>query len=368
MFDSYDGSTVTLRRNPYFKGDQSGNMPAFEWIIQTVVPDGEGMAVSMLLDGDIDFISHDTAGDYSEMAMNSPLSNFSVANRYYRDGFGAISFVCDWGATADPNVRWAIACMIDRSAVIDQLFDGYGATVDAPYSPAQWAYLQRSSELATRLSPIAADLDRANDFLDRTEWVFEADGATRFDRARASADGSYLRHNSSGEALVIHHLSASARVGGAIERETSANGPLIGMSFEVTYGDSNTLLDNYYYGFNMGDARYYNSFNIAISITAVNDMYWSSYHSDMLGTWLNSTQYASPELDAVISQMRRLDPSETGRHADLWVESQALLQQGLPVFPLYSNEYFDFFNSIVKSVPTTPYNSYEEVICQIEKW
>lgn len=363
MFISFDSTTVVLQRNPYFLGDPEGNMPTFEWVIQTVVSDVTD--VDMVIAGDLDLNAGNIEGSKIEAAK---ASEFAVAYSYLRAGYGLLAFACDFGPTADQNVRWAVSCMIDRNAIIDHVLKGYGGTVDAAYGMAQWTFQARRRELAQRLIPISFNLDRANDFLDQTEWVFEADGTTPFDRAKANDQGTYMRYNSAREMLVIHHLSASTSVGGAIESETLKNSPMIGMKYEVTHGDWNDLLDNYYYGYDLGADRYYHAFNLAANFTATPDPYWDGWHSSLLGTWMAPTQYATPELDAIVMEMRSLDPSETERHADLWVEFQVEWQKGLPQIPLYSNEYFDIFNNVVVSVPTSPYASYEEVICQIEKW
>lgn len=363
MFVSFDGTTVLLQRNPYFAGDPEGYMPTFEWIIQMVVSDVTD--VDMVIAGDLDLSGGNIEGSKIEAAK---ASEFAVAYSYLRAGYGMLAFACDYPPVDDPNVRWAVSCMIDRNAIIDHVLEGYGGTVDAAYGMAQWTYQSRRREIAQRLQPIAFNLDRANDFLDQTDWVFEADGSTPFDRSKVNAAGTYMRHNSAGEMLVIHHLSASTSVGGAIESEVIKNSPMIGMKYELTHGDFNDLLDNYYFGYELGPDRYFHAFNLASNYSAVPDPYWDSWHSDMLGSWENSSQYATPELDAIIMEMRSLDPSETERHADLWVEFQVEWQRGLPQIPLYSNEYFDIYNNVIVSLPTSPYASFEEIICQVEKW
>ena len=360
-FIDFDGSTVTLERNPHFKSDQFGNKPVFEYVIQMEVP--QETDVDMVLSGDLDLVTGVIEGSKIEKAR---ASEYAVAHSYLRAGYGYIGFACDWGVTADKNVRWAIAHIIDRNAVIDHVLEGYGGTVDAAFGMAQWTYQQKRRELAQQLVSLAFNLDKANDFLDQTEWVFEADGSTPFDRAKANAAGSYMRHNSKGEMLVVRHLSASITVGGVIESETLKNSPLVGMKYEVTQGDFNALLDHYYEGYAMGADRYYNAFNLATNFTAVDDKYWT-WHSDLVGTWMNAEQLSDPELDSLCMELRRLDPSEVDKFADIWVKFQVRWQQLLPQFPLYSNEYFDIFNAVVTQVPTSPYANYCDVICQVAK-
>jgi len=257
--------------------------------------------------------------------------------------------------------------MIDRNSIIDHVLEGYGGLVDAAFGMAQWTFQSRRREVTQQLIPIAFNLDRSHDLLDDSLWKFEADGRTPFDRTKTNSAGTYLRHNAAGEPLVIRHISASLAIGGAIESETIKNAPLVGMRYDITHGDFATLLDHYYDGATMGDDRTYHAFNLASNFTAVDDK-WQSWHSDHVDIWWNASNVADSEIDRITVLMRELEPTQTERHADLWVEFQVRWQQILPQIPLYSNEYFDIHNSVVISVPTTPYANYQDVICQIHKW
>ncbi|MCL2124669.1 MAG: ABC transporter substrate-binding protein [Oscillospiraceae bacterium] len=361
-FISFDGSTVTMQRNQFYKSDQTGNKPVFEWVIQKEVPTETD--VDMVLSGDIDFRAGNVEGNKIEAAIASENGSYTT---YLRAGYGLLAFACNFGPTADVNVRWAIASIIDRNTIINNVLGGYGGTVDASYGMAQWTYQLKRREIAAQLTPIAFNLDKANDLLDLSDYKYEADGTTPFDRTKAGPDGSYMRYNSNGEMLVIHHLSASPTVGGAIESETIKNAPLVGMKYEVTHGEFNDLLNNYYYGADMGDDQYFHSFNLAVDFTSVDDKYWSS-HSDVANTWMNPTPIIDDEIDRLTEEMRRLDGSETEKYADLWLQYQVRWQQILPQLPLYSNQYYDIYNTVVVDVPTSPYANYDNVICQITKW
>ena len=361
MFENYDGSSVTLKRNPYFKGDPYGNLPAFEYVVQREIDYDYGM--TRLINGDIDLLPGVFEAVHIERAKANPNA---VAHSYLRAGYGHIAFHVDWGPTADVNVRWAIAHIIDRNTVIDRVLGGYGATVDASYGIGQWTYQARRSQLESRLTPINLNLSRANDLLDQTVWRFEADGVTPFDRSKANPDGTYMRYNSSGEMLVIQHLSASSVIGGAIEAETGVNAPLVGMSYVVTYGDFQMLLDHYYYGYDLGSERFYSAFNMATNFGTIDDKF-ISWHSSNAGSWYNASQLRDSEIDRITVEMRRLDPTETEKYANLWVEFQVRWQQLLPHVPLYSNENYDVFNSSISSVPSTAFTQWHSVICQIQR-
>ena len=138
-----------------------------------------------------------------------------------------------------------------------------------------------------------------------------------------------------------------------------------GVKYEVEYGDFNALLDNYYYGADLGADRKYNAFNLATGFSAVYDPYYGSYHSDFAGSWQNATATADAELDRLIEEMRALDPSQTKEYADLWYQFQVRWNELLPQLPIYSNEYFDIYNNRVQGLETTPFYDWAADICDI---
>jgi len=362
-FVSFENQTVTLERNDFFKGDWNGDKPKFKYIIQKAV--NQDTNVDQILSGDIDLYCGVIEGAKIEKAKADP---YGTMNEYLRAGYGMLAMACDWGVTADPNVRWAIGLLIDRTAVIDYVLEGYGGTVDGCYGMAQWTFEAKEKELKEQMIPISFNLEEANEYLDKSEWKFEKDGKTPFDSTKAAADGSYMRYNANGELLTVNHLGTSENdVTDIIEIQYTKNAPLAGMKFNVTKGDFNMLLDNYYYGYDLGADRYFNTFNLASNFTAVDDKYMS-WHSDWLGSWYNSNQLSDPEIDRLTMEMRRLDPSQDKEYANLWLQFQVRWQQLLPNLPLYSNQYFDIFNSVLKSCPTSPYANYCDVICQMEKY
>lgn len=362
-FVSFDNQICTMELNENFKCDYEGNVPTLKYVVQKAV--SMDTDVDQVIAGELDMVGGVIEGSKIEAAKAS--SNVNL-HSYFRSGYGMIALVCDWGPTADPNVRWALASLIDRAAVIDYVLGGYGGTVDAEYGTAQWTYQERVAELAEQLKPITFNVETANKYLDATEWKFEADGTTPFDASKATADGSYLRHNAAGEPLVVEHFGTTENtVTDIIEIQYAANAPLAGIKFNITKGDFNVLLDNYYYSYEIPEEeRIYSSFNLATNFTAVDDK-WYSWGQDWLGTWYNANQLDDDKLNELTLKMRELSSDQTEEYADLWVEFQVRWQELMPNIPLYSNEYFDITGINVDNVNTTPYAAYSNIICQIGK-
>ena len=362
-FVSFENGNVTLKKNPYFKGDLDGNVPQLEYVVVQEVPSDTD--VDMVISRDIDLVPANVEGSKIEAAKAS--DNTSL-HSYLRYGYGMISIICNWGPTADPNVRWALAYLIDRNEVLNYCLGGYGGIVHGLYGYAEWAYQEVGDELEEMLTPFSLNVEKANELLDQTEWKYEADGVTPFDASKANAEGTYMRYNDKGEKLVVRHMgTAGLTTTDSIEISYAANAPLAGLDFQVTKSDFNALLDNYYYSYDLAeDEKLYSTFNMGNTFGNPNDPY-ESWHSDFYGTWQNACQVNDPELDELIMKLRGTEPGDEDAFLENWLAFQVRWQELLPQIPLYSNEYFEIFDYAVKGVNTSPFHEWPYEICNIYK-
>ena len=359
-FVSFTNNVVTLQANMNFKGDAEGRRPSIEFVTQIEVSDETD--VDQLFAGEVDYLPEEIMGAKIERVKSQP--GFE-AHSFLRNGYGVMNMMADWGPTADKNVRWAIACLVDRYALLDQVLEGYGGLVDTEAGEAQWMYQMKKGELQDKLIPIALSIDRANGYLDQTEWVFEADGTTPFDASLANAEGTYLRHNAEGKVLTIVHGAANAQVGAVLEIEFLKNTPLAGINYNFEYPEWGTVLDQLYYSYELPDEeRYYSTFSMGTGFGVPFDPYYS-WHSDFLGTWINATQFNDPELDKLMIEMRRREPDDHEGYLEVWFRYAVRWNEMMPAIPLYSNEYFDLHSSKVQNVNTNPFASWYQVICEI---
>ncbi len=362
-FVSFENQTVTLERNQYFKGDYNGNTPSLEYVIQKAIP--LETSVEWVINGQVDIVSGIVEGEKIEAAK---ASESTVMQSYLRSGYGYLAMMCDYGVTSDSNVRWALASLIDRSAVVDYVLGGYGGTVDSEYGIGQWMYQETAAELQETLKPISFNIETANEYLDNTQWKYEQDGSTPFDSSKAMEDGSYLRYNEQGEKLVVNHLGATDNVlTDIIEIQYVANAPLAGMEFNVEKVDYSSMLTTYYANYETPEnERIYSTFNLATNFSVIFDRY-TIWHSDFIGTQQNRAQLSDEELDELIIAMRQSDPDDADGYLETWFDYQVRWNELLPTVPLYSNEYFDIAHIYVDNLNTTPYASYDDIICEISK-
>lgn len=361
-FVSFENGAVTVKINEHFKGTFEGKKPQLTYVVLRSV--NQTTDVDQVINGEIDLVTGVIEGEKIEKAKASKTTK---VNYYARNGFGGVFMHCDFGPTAIPEVRHALAYLMDRDEIIANVLGGYGSVTNGYYGLAQWMYLQNKAAVDA-FPHFARNIAKANELLNTTEWKFEADGKTPFDPTKANAEGTYLRHNAKGEKLAIKHFGTEDNiVTDNVEIQFKANTPLAGIDFSITIGDFDALLNNYYYAYELpAGERQYHSFNLATNFGVAFDPYYS-FHSDYLGTWMNANQVNDPEIDELTLKMRKLDPTQKAEFSAAWLEFQKRWYELLPIIPLYSNEYYDVYNANVKGLNTTPFVNFSAIICDISK-
>ncbi len=360
-FVSFENQTVTLELNEYFKGDINGNKPTFQYVVQQSIPIETN--AEWVISGQVDLVEEIVEHEKIESAK---ASESALYHSYLRSGYGFLAMLCDTGPTSDINVRWALASLIDRNEVVEYVTGGYGSTVDSEYGIGQWMYQEKAADLQAELLPISFSVDTANNYLDETQWVYEQDGVTSFDRTKATQDGTYLRYNENQEPLEINHLGQDNVLTDIIEVQYSANAPLAGIDFNLDKGEWAFVVENYYDAYKLGENRTYDTFNLATNFSPVFDRYYT-WHSDFLGTSQNKAQLSDPELDELIIAMRSTDPNDKDGFLQAWFDYQVRFNELMPQIPLYSNEYYDIYHVNVDNYNTSIYAGYEDIICTLSK-
>lgn len=363
-FVSFVNQVVTLVKNDNFKGNYAGKTPTIQNIIIKRV--NQTLDVDLVISGEIDLVTGVIEGSKIQAAQAAA----STATQYYsRNGYGLVAMQAHFGPTMDYKVRQAIAYLTDRQYVTDVVLDGYGSIVYSEYGLAQWMYVQSEDWVDANINKYAFSVTQANAALDQSAYKFEANGTTPFDASKATAGSNYFRHNAAGEQLVIRHFGTeNNEVTTSLQAKYEINMQLAGIKYDITIGDFATLLDHYYYSYELDLAdKKYHIFNLATNFSVAYDPYYS-WHSDWLGTWQNAHQLedsptnpAAPlatgekTLDELTAALRTVEPGNTTAYLALWKEYQLRWNKLIPNVPLYSNQYYDVFDAKLKGVETTPF-------------
>ncbi len=359
-FESYEQETVTLKANPLYKGDFRGHKPSIETVEVKRV--NETLDVDYVLSGDIDITTGVVEGEKIEKAREAKENGTANFTTYSRNGYGYLGFHMDFGPVKDTRVRQAIGYLVDRDEFVDGILGGYGVTVNGEYGLGQWMAVENAEEMEETLTNYVYNPDKANELLDEAGWGFDAAGA--------KWNGTGTRHNEKGEKLVLNHAgSENNPITDLIANDLVGRFEKAGIEYNIDMLDFNVMLNYYYNDEGQQEqalgARKYHTFNLASTFATAYDPYYS-YHSNYYGTWMNSTQTNSPEFDAVVEKMRKLEPTQKEEFSAAWLEFQQLWNEELPNFPLYSNEYYDIYGAHVENVVTTPFYKIGRAIIDIK--
>ncbi len=371
------GQYVQFVKNDNFVGDYDGAKASIENLIIRVVPNATD--IEHILNGEIDILPGVVEGDKIDLARET---DFIDPITFYRVGYGMLAFATDFGPVQDYRVRQAIAYLIDRTTFVEAFLGGWGETVQGPYGLGQWMYQDTTIFDDGKIINYTVDVAEAATLLTAAGWGFQSDGTTAYVQ-----EAGAVRYNAAGEMLEINWL-------GTISGYSDLLGPIMILGFEqagiklnATQSDFGTLLDNYYYAYELADEdRQYHMFNLANTFSAAFDPYWS-YHTDQLGTWQNSNQisdkpatplaaldtnvvynvYASDgttvaathtgelTIDELTVLMRELEPTQKAEFQLYWDMFIVRMNKLVPNIPLYSNEYHHFSNTDIKGFSATAF-------------
>lgn len=358
-FISFENKQVKLEKNDNYAGTWDKKTPKIKNILIKTV--NATLDVDMLVNGELDIVEGVVEGDKIEKAKAAENVQEST---YSRNGFGNVPLHTDFGATKEKEVRHAIAYILDKDDLINNILGGYGVTVNSYYSHAEWTYQLKKAELDEKLINYAFSIDRANAELDNSSYKFEADGVTPWDVTKAGE--GYYRHNAAGEPLIVTHLGTNDNpVTDTIELQMKQNAPKVGMDYRIERGDFAGLLDAYYNaGAKPESERKYNTFNMALGFSDANDPY-ENYACEYAGTPKNPTNVCDPELDEIMLRLRHYSSEDAEAFADTWVEFQIKWNDVMPMVPIYANQYYDFADADLQGFNTTPFAPYARIICDL---
>ncbi|MBQ4590903.1 MAG: hypothetical protein IJP32_01730 [Clostridia bacterium] len=178
---------VVLTKNDAFLGNFEGQKPSVQTVVYTRI--ASETQFDQLTSGAVDILSGITGGDETKAALQVVGQGF-LENHYLRAGYGKIQFDCDFGPTLFPEVRQAVALLLDRASFATTFTGGYGKVVNGPYSEDSWMYLAARDTLEDTLDRYDYSLSGAKSLLEQGGWVYNSrgeaytEGADGTDRVR----------------------------------------------------------------------------------------------------------------------------------------------------------------------------------------
>lgn len=412
----------TLTLNPLYKGNFEGQKPSIETVVY--VKATQETMLGELQTGGIDLLQAVTGGTDTQNALamvNDGTGKFGETH-YQRAGYGKIQFDCDFGPTMFPEVRQAIAYLLNRVEFCQNFTGGYGVVVDGPYSPdfAMW----RAVEDDITLTDYSYSPNTAIKLLEDGGWVYNSkgeayvEGQTGVDAVRykkltaeeanaATGDGTadvnktyasvsntdgvtYTTVEINGEyymPLVINWLGTNENTVTDLLTTMLANSSDVtaaGMIIRASRaGDFNILLGNIYRmtALGYGGTPVYGMFNLATG--------WNSEVYDYAYNWSLDPLYFDYSSNKIYDEYDKAFPYDktapkltyeeamaaSGNKLGMDYLSMAMVynsttkeeyyqwwmgyierwNQLMPDIPLYSNFYYDVYNTKLENLETTPF-------------
>ncbi len=381
-----------LKINPYYKTNWAGYKPSIEKI--TIVKANQATLLDSLKTGEIDWVNlKNQTGATIDAALDLVESdpNFSEVH-YLALYYGKIFFRCDYGPYQFVKVRQAINYLIDKDAMINELFNGHGSTICGPVSSSYWMYEENEEEILERTNPYTFNPEKAVELLVEDGWVLDENGnpyvsGIRWKEVTAEeynpwGNGEYDFGNSKGDPQKRCKQLADGRVimpltiewlsyeGLALcevldtqlcQSETVAKAgfqfnrtPLSGSNF---WNYLNSSLDDFFY-------PTYGMFSSATTLYSIFDQTYR-YSTDPNYLRSNKNRIFDKELDEHTNGMLiGMDPTDDEGFAREWVEHLVRFNEVLPEIALYNTESYSIYNSKIKNYDENPHYTFAYAIVE----
>ena len=360
VLKKFDGKKAEFERNPSYKGNEDGRKPILETL--TFSQADPGRMIRDLGEGKLGLLNKVVREDLVEEGMSlirRESRQYAMTN-YLRSGLSLVRFNENSPRAQELAVRQAAAHCMDRETFVRQYIGPYGVIVDGYYGIGQWMYqivdgngaydpatpvrteeerLDRERQKAEirelnleGLTRYAFDPEKAGEILDEAGWTLDMGGASyvpgRGDIRYKVVDSSLLR------------LRLTMAVPGSPElmrilRETFVPAfKEAGIELILQASDMKTLQDLY-----SGQGE-------GIDMVFLGENFSESFDPEVFRPAGDSEiARTDAELYGLSREMIRTDPEDVAGFLTKWVALQERISETLPLIPIYSNMYFDFYTS-----------------------
>ena len=352
MLEKYDEAQqlATMVINPNFQGDRVGRKPLISKVILKKIT--QATQIDDLKTGGVDIINKIGDGKTINAGMDLTEGEGFAYTDYPRAGYGKIAFSCDVGPTQFPEVRQALAYLLDRNDFAKQFTGGYGSVVNGPYGTAQWFYQETKKELEEKLNSYPYDPAKAVELLEKAGFTLNESGAEF-----KEGDGIRYKKMDDGKLMPLEIKWASTEnneVSDLLVVKLAENPDLVkaGIKIQRDAMSFDELL-NWLYRDASQDAKYgvptYNMFNLSSGFTPWYDRkYDYSTKEEMIKMGYNTNFIFDKELEKTATDMVMVAPDQRDAFKDNFVKFIVRWNELLPDLPLYSNQYHDFYNAKLK--------------------
>jgi len=348
--------------NAYYAGNWNGMIATIDNIVmKPVTPE---TMMQELDEGSVQLLNKVVAAKNILEGIDRVANNRQTAMQSYpRLGLGFMHFSCDRGVFVSQSVRQAAAYLVDTKEVASRFNQNFGMPVYGYYGMGQWmiqllqsyqtwldiddpqviAEWEGLAEALASLNRYEIDLDHAIQLLVDDGWTLNENG----EDFTQGADGCrYKRVDGELMPLVVRWGKLQDSYAAEILHQMIAQ-PFADAGFRleaelVTYPE---LME---YFFRARDYRYDMLYLATNFMRTFDPSLMFSTKEEAVGT-TNLTGLRDNELEALALELRRTAPGDLLEYVKRWIMFQQAFNEKLPLLPVYSNIYYDFFTPALEN-------------------
>ena len=373
---SFDGTTAEFAVNRYYKGNAKGKKPSIDTLTYTVA-ENETM-IEKLESGEFGLINKAMRLDSVEKGIRLTEESAFQMTEYLRTGLCYLSFACEHAGPGSKAVRQAVAWCLDRDMIVQEYLGDHGVRADGYYGVGQWMYglldgsveppVQKPKNGATeaekaayeaavkpykalnldKLTAYAVDTEKAAKLLDEDGWTLNEQGIrekeTNGEKVTLELKLIYPEGNTIGETLEKALIPNLEAVGIKLAMEPV---PMVDLLSVLYKKDGERDADLIWVASNFDIV-----FDPALQFTV---------GSNGEPNW-SYTNCEDVELYRLALNMRETEPGDVLGYLKKWISFQERFNETLPMIPVYSNSYFDFYTGSLQDYDITLRPTWGEAI------
>jgi peptide/nickel transport system substrate-binding protein len=313
------GELIELTANPdYFE-----HRPHIDRYLYRVIPDQATQFLELLTRG-IDLMSL-TPLQYSRQANTPLVEDHYRKFRYPSFGFTYIGYNLKDARFSDVRVRRAIDLALDKQALIDGVLYGLGTVATGPYPRASWAY-------NPDVKPSPADPEAARELLRQAGWA-DTDGDGWLDKQGRPFAFTLMTNQGNEVRRQVCELVQQQLAG-------------LGIDVKIRIVEWAAFVHEFI------DKRRYEAVLLAWNLSRDPDIYDLFHSSKTKEGEYNFVDYASPEVDRLLIEGRRVFDQEARKR--IYHEIHRRLYEDQPYTFLYVAEALPVVSSRFRNVIATP--------------
>ncbi len=366
---SFEDGVAQFEINPYYKGDSKGVKPSIPKV--TFMSMESGNMTAAFEQGEVTLLNKVTdATTITDCLALTTERDLLAYGNYPRSGLSFISFNADASPLDDLSVRQAIAYLTDRDTIVQETLDRYGMRGLGYFGMGQWMYLllngtvspvdeleegataqeqaayeaelEKWEELSLDvIEPYDTDAEKGAELLNAAGWNLNENG----EAFRPGEDK--LRYKQTEEGLVPLRLTMAyangSTAGPALEGTLVQNLANAGIELKVEAIEAEDLFNQYY---RLTDGRY-DMYFLATNFDVLYDPSLSFIETEDGHHVWKTSGLEDDELWNLTVDMRQTEPGDLLGYCEKWLKFQQRMMEQLPVLPMYSNVYFDFYPKVL---------------------